>query len=85
MWLGTVALLLSIFYTGIRKKAGFYLGLIGGITVTIANVWTHLVRGTTSDYLVGGALGLAVIVFLMIPAFKKRLFDEAEPAYSTGE
>lgn len=85
MWLGTVALLFSIFYTGIRKKAGFYLGLIGGITVTIANFWTHLVRGTTSDYIVGGSLGLAVVVFLMIPAFKKRLFDEAEPAYSTGE
>lgn len=85
MWLGTVALLFSIFYTGLRKKAGFYLGLIGGITVTIANFWTHLVRGTTSDYIVGGSLGLAVVVFLMIPAFKKRLFDEAEPAYSTGE
>jgi len=85
MWLGTIALLFSIFYTGLRKKAGFYLGLIGGITVTIANFWTHLVRGTTSDYIVGGSLGLAVVVFLMIPAFKKRLFDEAEPAYSTGE
>ena len=85
MWLGTIALLFSIFYTGLRKKAGFYLGLIGGITVTIANFWTHFVRGTTSDYLVGGSLGLAVVVFLMIPAFKKRLFDEVELGYPTGE
>ena len=85
MWLGTIALLFSIFYTGLRKKAGFYLGLIGGITVTIANFWTHLVRGTTSDYIVGGSLGLAVVVFLMIPAFKKRLFDEVELGYPTGE
>jgi hypothetical protein len=85
MWLGTIALLFSIFYTGLRKKAGFYLGLIGGITVTIANFWTHLVRGTTSDYIVGGSLGLAVVVFMMIPAFKKRLFDEQEIGYPTGE
>jgi hypothetical protein len=43
------------------------------------------VRGTTSDYIVGGSLGLAVVVFMMIPAFKKRLFDEQEIGYPTGE
>jgi len=80
MWLGTISLILAIYFLGIRKQSGWYLAMIGGITVTIANIWTHLVRGTTSDYLVGASLGLLVVIFMLVPFFSKRLIDEPEPA-----
>ena len=80
MWLGSIFLILSIYYLGIRKLSGWYLAMIGGITITIANTWTHLVRGTTSDYLVGASLGLLVIIFMLVPFFSKRLIDEPATA-----
>jgi hypothetical protein len=76
LWLGTISLALAIYFLGIRKKAGWYLGLIGGITVMIANYWTHLVRGTTSDYILGGTFGLLIVVCFLLPFFKNQLFDE---------
>ncbi len=76
MWWGTIALILAIYFLGIRKKAGWYLALIGGLITMFTNYWIHLVRGTTSDYILGGSLGLIVVVLMLIPAIKQRLFDE---------
>jgi hypothetical protein len=76
MWWGTIALILAILFLGLRKKAGWYLALIGGLVTMVTNFWIHLVRGTTSDYILGGSLGLIIVVLALIPAFKQRLFDE---------
>ena len=76
MWWGTIAIFLAIPYLAMRKKIGWYLGLIGGLVTMIANYWVHLYRGTTTDYILGGSLGLVIVVLLLIPAFKERLFDE---------
>ncbi len=76
MWWGTIALILAILFLGLRKKAGWYLALIGGLVTMVTNFWIHFVRGTTSDYLLGGSMGLIVVVLALIPAFKQRLFDE---------
>ena len=78
MWLGTICIILSIYYLGFRKKAGWYLATIGGATTMLANYWVHLVRGTTSDYILGGSLGLIVLVLMLIPAIGKTLYDEPE-------
>ena len=78
MWLGTICLLLSIYFIGTRNKTGWYLAMAGGITTAIANIWTHLVRGTTTDYLLGAFLGILVVVFMLIPFFTKRLLDESD-------
>lgn len=80
MWLGTISLILAIYFLGMKKKAGWYLALIGGATTMFANYWVHLVRGTTSDYILGGTLGLIIVVLALIPASKKALFDEDEVA-----
>ena len=77
LWMGTISTILSIYFTGVRKKAGWYLGMIGGITIMIANYWVHLVRGTTSDYILGGTLGLIIVIFLLIPALRDPLYDKA--------
>jgi len=76
MWWGTIAVILAILFLGMRKKTGWYLAMIGGLVTTIANFWVHLVRGTTSDYILGGSLGLIIVILALVPAFKERLFDE---------
>lgn len=79
MWLGTICIILAIFYLGARKKTGWYLATIGGATTMLANYWVHLVRGTTSDYILGGSLGLAILILMLIPAISKPLYDDDEP------
>jgi hypothetical protein len=76
MWFGTIALILAIVFLGMRMKAGWYLAVIGGAITMFANYWIHLVRGTTSDYILGGTIGLAILVLALIPFFKERLFDQ---------
>ncbi|MFU8772120.1 MAG: hypothetical protein ACNA8H_06845 [Anaerolineales bacterium] len=76
MWWGTIALILAIVFLGMRKKAGWYLALIGGLVTMITNYWIHFVRGVTTDYILGGTLGLIVVILMLIPAFKERLYDQ---------
>ena len=80
MWLGTIALILAVYYLGIRKKADWYLAIIGGITTMFANAWVHLVRGVTTDYILGAAFGLIIVVLLLIPGIKQSLYTEVEAA-----
>lgn len=76
MWLGTICVILSIHFLGMRKRSGWYLALIGGGTTLVANYYTHLIRGTTIDYLLGGTFGLIIVVLMLIPAVRDRLIDE---------
>ena len=78
MWLGTISVILAIYYLGCRKKTGWYLAVIGGATTMLANYWTHLVRGTTSDYILGGTFGLIIVVLMLVPSIGKLLYDESE-------
>jgi uncharacterized membrane protein len=57
------------------KLVGWWLGLIAGVTVIIANYPTHFVRMQTSDFFVAGTLGLLLVISLLIPAFKERLLE----------
>jgi hypothetical protein len=59
-----------------RKQAGWWLGLIAGITVALANYPTHFIRLETSDFFVGGSLGLGLAISLLIPAFRRSLLGE---------
>lgn len=56
-----------------RKETGWWLGLIAGVTVIIANYPTHFIRMQTSDFLVAGTLGVLLVVSLLIPTLKKEL------------
>jgi hypothetical protein len=60
-----------------KKKAGWYLALIAGIVVTLANYPTHFIRLQTSDFFVAGSLGLGLAVVMLIPAFRKALLGNA--------
>lgn len=81
MWLGTISVILAILFLGMRKRTGWYLATIGGLTTMFANYWVHIVRGTTSDYLLGGTFGLIIVVLMLIPAVREQLYDE--PAAAT--
>ena len=59
-----------------HKLAGWWLGLIAGVTVIIANYPTHIVRMKTSDFFVAGSLGVLLVVSLVVPVLKKQLFLE---------
>lgn len=61
-----------------HKLAGWWLGLIAGTTVIIANFPTHFVRMQTSDFFVAGMLGVLLVTSLVIPAHKKRLLAAEE-------
>ena len=56
-----------------RKPAGWWLALIAGTTVAVANLPTHLIRMVTFDFLVAGILGLLLVIWLLIPSFRKNL------------
>jgi hypothetical protein len=56
-----------------KKLAGWYLALIAGISVALANYPTHFIRMQTSDFFVAGSLGLGIAIVTLIPAFKKAL------------
>lgn len=75
MWWGSLFLILAILFLGLRKQAGWYLALAGGLIIFFTNAWIHLLRGTTSDYILGASFGLLIIILALIPAFKKRLYD----------
>jgi len=58
-----------------RKLSGWWLGLIAGVTVIIANYPTHFVRMQTSDFFVAGTLGVLLVISLLIPVLKERLLE----------
>jgi len=58
-----------------KKFTGWMLALIAGLSVALANFPTHFIRMQTSDFFVGGSLGLALAVCCLIPAFRKALLE----------
>jgi hypothetical protein len=75
-WVVAVAAFLAIPLLAARKRLGWYVGLGAGLLAVIANFPTHYVRGVTLDYLYNGILGLALVIVLLIPAFRVRLVGE---------
>jgi hypothetical protein len=63
--------------SGTRKMAGWYLAVIAGIAVVLANYTTHFIRMQTSDFFVAGSLGLGLAIVSLIPAFRKSLLGES--------
>ncbi|HEY69901.1 MAG TPA: hypothetical protein G4O08_04865 [Anaerolineae bacterium] len=63
-----------------QRKIGWWLALIAGGAVMLVNYPTHFIRLQTSDFFVAGTLGLALVVVLLIPAFRKQLLaNGADP------
>jgi hypothetical protein len=83
---------LAIWKLAQRKESGWYLALLSGLVMAIGAFPVHYLRpsaslvpkGTlapsvfTSAYWMAGAQGVILVILLLIPFFKDRLFDEAE-------
>jgi hypothetical protein len=76
LWIGAALTIAAIYKLGNRQLSGWYYGLIGGLVTLVASGATHYVRHATNDYLYGALMGLAIVVLLLIPVFKKRLIPE---------
>ena len=75
LWIGAALLIATIYLLANRKVSGWYIGMIGGLSVLVASGVTHYFRHATNDYLYGALMGLSVVVLLVIPLFKKRLLE----------
>jgi len=77
-WVAVILLFLSIPLLAVGKRKGWWLAVIGTISILMINIPTQFFRTKTLDYLYGAILGIGVLVFLMVPYFKKHLLtDEA--------
>jgi hypothetical protein len=59
-----------------RKRAGWLVALIAALSVFLIDTFTQIIRTKTLDYLYGSILAAAVLVFLLLPAFRKRLVKQ---------
>jgi len=77
-WVAVILLFLSIPLLAVGRRKGWWLAVIGTISILMINIPTQFFRTKTLDYLYGALLGIGVLVFLMVPYFKKHLLtDEA--------
>ena len=72
-WIGVVMLIVSIPLLAMRKKSGWWLALIGALSILAIDAPAQIIRTKTLDYLYGSLLAIGLIILLMIPPFKERL------------
>lgn len=77
LWVAWIMCTLAIYQVGMKKMSGWYLTLIAGAITVVASGATHYVRHATNDYLYGALMGLSLVVLMLIPIVKARLFEKS--------
>ncbi len=75
-WVAVIFLVMSIYFLSTGKRKGWWMAVIPSITILMINVPTQFFRTKTMDYLYGSILAIGVLIFTMVPYFKKRLLGE---------
>ncbi len=75
-WISAAGLLVAIPLLIMRRKVGWYLALIGAMSILLIDAPAQLIRTNTLDYLYGSLLSIAVVLWLNIPAFQERILGE---------
>lgn len=75
-WIATILLVISIPMLAIGKKRGWWLAVIGSITILALDAFTFIFRHSTLDFLYGSLLAIGVLFFTVVPYFKNRLLSE---------
>lgn len=75
-WVAVIFLFMSIPLLAMGKRRGWWLAVIPSITILMINIPTQFFRTKTLDYLYGSLLAIGVLVFTMVPFFKKYLLEE---------
>ncbi len=74
LWVGWLLCWYAIYLVGMKKISGWYLTMIAGLITLVASGATHYVRHATNDYLYGALMGLSLVVMMLLPFFKDRVF-----------
>ena len=79
-WVAVILLILAIPLLAVGKRWGWWLAVIAAIAILTINVPTQFIRTKTLDYLYGALLAAGLLVFTLLPAFKKHLLVDAADA-----
>jgi len=74
-WVAVILVFLSIPLLSVGKRKGWWLAVTGATAILMINIPTQFVRTKTLDYLYGSLLALGVLIFTMMPFFKKHLLE----------
>jgi hypothetical protein len=74
-WVAVILLFLAIPLLAVGKKRGWWFAVTGAIAILMINVPTQFFRTKTLDYLYGALLAAGLLIFLLVPYFKKRLVN----------
>jgi len=83
-WVAVILLFASIPLLAVGRRKGWWLAVIGAISILAIDIPTQFIRTSTLDYLYGSLLGIGVLVFTVHPYFKRHLLeDEASAVVET--
>lgn len=77
-WVAVILLFSAIPMLSVGKRKGWWFAVIGAISILMINIPTQFFRTKTLDYLYGAILATGLLVFLLVPYFKKYLLSEGE-------
>ena len=82
-FISVILLFISIYKIAARKVEGWWMALVAAVSLVVMNIPTQIIRtlrtdATSVDYLIGALLGSALLIILLLPKFKKALFEEPE-------
>ncbi len=75
-WVVVLLLFAAIPLLAVGKRKGWWLAVTGSIAILMINVPTQFIRTKTLDYFYGAILAVGVLVFTMVPYFKKHLLED---------
>jgi len=75
-WVVVLLLFAAIPLLAVGKRKGWWLAVTGSIAILMINVPTQFIRTKTLDYFYGAILAIGVLVFTMVPYFKKALLED---------
>ncbi|MBN1666643.1 MAG: hypothetical protein JW862_06130 [Anaerolineales bacterium] len=75
-WVAVILLLAAIPLLAVGKRSGWWLAVIGTVAILAIDAPTQFIRTKTLDYLYGSLLALGVLIFTVVPFFKKHLLPE---------
>jgi hypothetical protein len=74
-WVAFILLFMSIPLLAVGRRKGWWLAIIGTVSILIIDAFTQIFRTKTLDYLYGSLLALGVLLFTAVPYFKKHLIS----------
>lgn len=72
-WICAAGLIIAIPLMAMRLKAGWYLAVISALAILLIDAPSQVIRTSTLDYLYGSLLSIALLLWLLLPAFRRRL------------